>query len=183
MPRYSPALIPLVCLLALPAAEVPFGSADWKASPTDAVGFAGQGNNYYPGATPPTEFWEGTPVEAEVKDDKGKVSKQWTYADQKSKNILWKVAVPGGSESLTSPHYVTCYDADTGKVVWQDELKLMTLPVLDKDRKSISPAPEAAKAATQQGLLLFQRTLGWWRARLGATAKHRNNNRRPIHTA
>ena len=35
------------------ADEVPFNHADWKASPTDPVGFAGQGNNWYPGATAP----------------------------------------------------------------------------------------------------------------------------------
>ena len=31
------------------AGEVPFGHADWQASPTDPVGFAGQGRNWYPG--------------------------------------------------------------------------------------------------------------------------------------
>ena len=40
----------------------PFGAADWKASPTDPVGFCGQGNNWYPGATPPVEWWEGRPT-------------------------------------------------------------------------------------------------------------------------
>ena len=60
-------------LLATPAhaGEVPFGHADWKASPTDPVGFAGQGNNWYPGATPPLT-WSHT-------------------VDGKSQNIRWKV--------------------------------------------------------------------------------------------
>jgi hypothetical protein len=63
----------LVLFLMLPlsatAGEVPFAQADWKESPTDPVGFAGQGNNWLPGATPPTE---------------------WSLAtDGKSKNIKW----------------------------------------------------------------------------------------------
>lgn len=67
----------LALCLAIPAAfaaEVPFGHADWKASPTDPVGFAGQGNNWFPGATPPMT-WSHT-------------------ADGKSQNILWKVPHP-----------------------------------------------------------------------------------------
>ncbi len=171
----------LLILLAgtIQAGEIPFAAANWQASPTDPVGFAGQGNFWYPGATPPTEFWEGTPVEAEVKNAKGATSKQWTYGDQKARNILWKAALPGGSDSqplvvgnrvvcLSTPHFVTCYDADTGKVLWQDELKLLTLPALSADRKSVGPAPAAAAAAPQQEL--FERALGWWRVRLGATA-------------
>ncbi len=188
MPRCLHAFLALASLSVLPAGEAPFGADDWKASPTDPVGFAGQGGHWYPGATPPSEFWEGTPVETEVKNAEGKVRKEWGYADQKAKNILWKVAVPGWSDSLpvvvgkrvislTSPHYVTCYDADTGKVLWQDALKFMTLPVLAKDRKSIGPVPDPAKAVAQQQL--FELTLGWWRARLGATATYRDN-RAPV---
>jgi hypothetical protein len=174
----------LLVPLSATAGEVPFGHADWKPSPTDPVGFAGQGSNWYPGATPPTSFWEGTPKEVEVTDAKGKVSKQWTCSDQQSRNILWKVPVPGGSDgspivvgqrviSLTTPHHVTCYDADTGKELWHDELKLMTLPVLAADRKSVGAAPSAAQAGPQQDL--FERCLGWWRTRLGATGQHRDN--------
>lgn len=178
------ALVALVAGAVHAAEPLPFGHADWKASPTDPVGFAGQGGNWYPGATPPSAFWEGTPTQVDVKDAAGRVSKQWSYADQKARNILWKVPVPGGSESLpivvgkrvislTTPHHVTCYDADTGTVLWQDELKLMTLPVLSSDRRSVGPAPAAAQAGTQQ--MLFEFCLGWWRTRLGATANHRDN--------
>jgi len=175
------------------AGEVRFGHADWKASSTDPVGFAGQGNNWYPGATPPTEFWEGTPTKVKVKIGKRGAAFNYGeypneveadgYADNQSRNIRWKVPVPGWSDSLpvvvgdkvvtlTSPHYVTCWDAETGKVVWQDELKLMTLPVLSADRKSIGPAPDPAKAAVAQGL--FERTLGYLRVRIGATGFHRD---------
>ncbi len=52
---------------ALHAGEVPVGHAGRKPSPTDPVGFAGQGRNWYPGATPPTGWWDGTPTIKKVK--------------------------------------------------------------------------------------------------------------------
>lgn len=168
---------------ALPAAEprvrpagVPFGHADWRPSPTDPVGFAGQGNNWYPGATPPTEFWEGTPTTIKMMCETGRrdgylsLSGPYTkelsvsaYADHKSKNILWKVPVPGWGDSLPivvgkrvltlhSPHHVVCWDADTGKVVWKDELKAMALPRLAADRKTLETMPDPAKAKKLQTL-------------------------------
>lgn len=175
------------------AADVPFGHGNWKPSPTDPVGFAGRGGNWYPGASPPTEWSEGTPavVKGRIGNPKhtfkyGEYPREadlYAYADNTAKNILWKVPVPGWSDSLpvvvgkrvislTSPHHVTCYDADTGEVLWQDELKLMTLPVLGPDRRSAGPAPDPATAAARQDL--FERTLAWVRVRIGATAIHRD---------
>jgi hypothetical protein len=172
-------------------AAVPFGSADWKASPTDTVGFCGQqNNNWYPGATPPLEWWDGTP--AKVKTRKavpfypGEYDKEFEadgFADSKSKNILWKSPVPGWTDSLpvavgrrvislSSPHYVTCWDVHTGKVLWQDELKLMTVPVLNADRKTVGPAPDPAQAASAQDL--FERVLGYTHVRLAATGFQRD---------
>jgi hypothetical protein len=89
--------------------SLPFGHADWKASPTDPVGFAGQGNNWYPGAIPPL-MWSNS-------------------ADGKGQNIRWKVPIPGWTDAqpmvigkrivgVYSPHHVVCFDADTGKVLW-----------------------------------------------------------------
>jgi len=179
--------------LAARAADIPFGHADWKPSPTDPVGFAGQGGNWYPGASPPTEWWEGTPTVAKGKI--GAPSHTFTYgqyprqadlkgyADNRSKNIRWKVPTPGWSDSLpvvvsnrvislASPHHVTCYDADTGKVLWHDELRLLTLPVLTPDRKSVGPAPDPARAAKEQDL--FERALAYVRVRIGATAVRRD---------
>jgi outer membrane protein assembly factor BamB len=177
---------------AIPIASKPlFGSTDWKPSPTDTVGFCGQqNNNWYPGATPPLEWWDGTP--AKVKTRKavpfypGEYDKEFEtdgFADSKSKNILWKSPVPGWGDSLplavghrvitlSSPHYVTCWDAHTGKVLWQDELKLMTVPVLNADRKTVGPAPDPAAAANAQNL--FERVLGYTHVRLGATAFNRD---------
>lgn len=134
--------------LAKSVGEVLFGHADWKASPTDPVGFAGQGNNWYPGATPPLSWSDSV--------------------DGKSQNIRWKVSIPGWTDAqplvvgkriigVYSPHYVVCYDADTGKILWQDELKLMTLPERGEVGQPAGAVPEAAKAAKEQ--LLFERGL------------------------
>jgi len=156
-----------------------FGAVDWLPSETDPVGFAGQGNSWYPGANPPAEFWEGTPTTVEVMQcdvHKGKSAPFDTkkivpgYADAKSKNILWKNPVPGISTSspivigkrvitLHSPHFVICWDSDTGKILWQDELKVMTLPKLAADRKSLEPVPEASQAAKLQFLYEVARSV------------------------
>ncbi len=148
----------------LPAADpAPFGHADWKPSPTDPVGFSGQGNNWYPGATPPSEW-----------SDK---------ADGTTRNIRWKVPHPGWTDAqpivvgkriigVYSPHHVVCYDADTGKVLWQDELKLMALPPLSADRKSIGLTPDPDKAAHLQDL--FERCLAHNRVRFAAGTTYRD---------
>ena len=145
----------------LHAGNVPFGHADWKASPTDPVGFAGQGNNWFPGATPPTTWSLGV--------------------DGKGQNIRWTVPIPGWTDAqplvvgkrivgVYSPHHVVCYDADTGKVLWQDELKLMTLPDRGAAGKPAGPVPDPAKAAKEQ--LLFERGLAWVRIRMSLTRRN-----------
>jgi hypothetical protein len=99
------------------------------------------------------------------------------YLDQRSKNILWKVATPGWSDSqpivigkrvvhVASLHHVTCYDADTGSVLWKDELKAMHLPVLAEDRKTLTPAPTPEQAAKLQKL--YERSVAVERAARGA---------------
>jgi outer membrane protein assembly factor BamB len=144
---------------------LPFGDRDFYPSPTNAVGFAGQGRNWYPGATPPTQFWEGTPVAG---------GKEPAYADQMPKNVLWKRPHPGWGDALPvvigdrvitlhSPHYVVCWDANTGGILWQDELKAMSLPMLAADRKTLAPAPEAA--AKRQAL--FEAGLAYYRLSTG----------------
>jgi len=156
-----------------------FGAADWLPSETDSVGFAGQGNSWYPGANPPAEFWEGTPTTVEVLHRKvgGGNTNPYDikkmvpgYADAKSKNILWKVPTPGISTSspivigkrvitLHSPHFVICRDSDTGKILWQDELKIMTLPKLAADRKSLGSAPDAVQAKKLQWIYEIARSV------------------------
>jgi hypothetical protein len=56
---------------------------------------------------------------------------------------------------------VVCYDADTGKILWQDELQLMTLPERGEVGQPAGPVPEPTKAAKMQ--LLFERGLAWSR--------------------
>ncbi len=156
----------LVCMLGLGSAhaEVHFGHTDWKPSPTDPVGFAGQGNNWYPGATPPVEW-----------SDK---------ADGTTRNILWKVPHPGWTDAqpivvgkrvigVYSPHHIVCYDADTGTVLWRDELKLMSLPVLQEDGRTISQAPAADEVAKRQ--LLFERALAQSRVHPATWLHYRGN--------
>ena len=139
-------------------APPPFAHVDWRPSPTDAAGFAGQGNNWYPGANPPTEWSDTT--------------------NEPPRNILWKVPIPGWTDAaplvvakrvigVYSPHYVVCYDADTGKVLWRDELKLMTLSSLNPDGKTITPAP--ADADKRQAL--FERAVALRRIHM-ATGLH-----------
>ncbi len=132
--------------LAVPATfagePLPYGHVDFVPTPERPMIFRAGGNGWYPGATPPTEWSEGTPVQVDMKGIYGSerregVRKVWDFADTKSKNILWKVPVPGWGYalplvvrdhviSLGHPHFVTCYDVKTGKQVWQRE----ALPLL-----------------------------------------------------
>jgi hypothetical protein len=121
---------------------LPYGHADFVPTSERPINFRAGGNGWYPGATPPTEWAEGTPVQVDMKGMYGNppkegVAKVWDFADTKSKNILWKVPVPGWGYahpivvrdrviSLGAPHFVTCYDLKTGKQLWQRE----ALPLL-----------------------------------------------------
>jgi outer membrane protein assembly factor BamB len=163
---------------------LPFGDPAWAPSPTDPVGFAGQWNGWYPGATPPMAFGEGTVTNAKVKVESRRRRDGYfslsgpydaerslpVYADNQARNIRWKMPTPGWSTSQPvvigkrvvtthSPHYVVCWDTETGKVMWRDELKAMLLPKLAADRKSLTPAPsDAAKLQHlhELGLAVFR---------------------------
>jgi len=124
------------------AEPLPYGHADFVPTPQRPMDFRAGGNGWYPGATPPTEWSEGTPVQVDMKGTFGNppregVAKVWDFADTKSKNILWKVPVPGWGYAhpivvrdrviaLGHPHFVTCYELKTGKMLWQRE----ALPLL-----------------------------------------------------
>jgi hypothetical protein len=141
------------------AAEgLPYGHPDFVPSPEKPIYFR-PGNGWYPGATPPLEWWEGTPVQRDglirskwdaSKQDKARL---WDFADAKSKNILWKAPVPGWSLShpivvgrkvfaVGEPDFVTCWDLDTGKQLWQRRVMPLVLDGL----------PEAKAAAGQKVL-------------------------------
>ena len=88
--------------------------------------------------------------------------------DRTPKNIRWKVPTPGMSDSQPLvigdrivntywPHFVVCYDRQTGKELWRDELEVAFLPELQNDRKTIGPAPDPVEARRRQTVL----EMGW----------------------
>ncbi len=143
----------------------PYGAETFIPSPEAPIGFRADGNGWYPGATPPVEWWEGPPTQSGVPitgNNSGfdpanvKTSKVWVAQSGPSKNILWKAPMPGwgdvqpivvGKRVITAvdPDVVLCFDADSGKLLWQDRLKLMTLPVLSKDRAAISQPKQSGE--------------------------------------
>jgi hypothetical protein len=142
-------LIRLIALfLAVPTAragEVPYGHRDFVPTPERPVYFR-QTFGYYPGATPPLEWWEGTPTmrKATVAGNPKPVEVV-DFADQKSKNILWKVPVPGWSLShpivvgkrvfaVGEPDFVTCWDLDSGKQLWQRRIMPLLCDGLSEDK-------------------------------------------------
>lgn len=116
------------------AADIQLGSKDFYPSERHPVGFRGDGNGYFPGATPVSEFWEGTPIQVEKdgKDRSGKDTKQkfWDFSDTKSKNLVWKTEMPGWANTQPivvgdkvfcygEPDLLICTDANTGKILWK----------------------------------------------------------------
>jgi hypothetical protein len=80
-----------------------WGTADVQPTPEHPVYFR-HTCGYYPGAAPPLEWCEGTPTTKKVTGIFGNPPRRGEvdaldFADQKSKNILWKVPVPGRSLS------------------------------------------------------------------------------------
>jgi outer membrane protein assembly factor BamB len=124
-------LISLLIVLTLAgyAAEVPLGSKDFYPSPERPVGFRGDGNGYYPGATPVTVWFEGTPKAVLVTNPPHKPIETFIVGDNRSSNIVWKTLMPGwantqpivvGDRVFThaEPNQLVCVDAHTGKVLW-----------------------------------------------------------------
>jgi hypothetical protein len=162
----------------VPSTDTPYGAAGFLPTPQRPIGFRGDGGGWYPGACPPVEWWEGTPKLTSMRfarneghfDRDCKKQPAWICGDARSKNILWKAPMPGWGDSqpivvgerliaLCDPHFVLCFDAQTGKVLWQDALELMPLPVLGEDRKTIGAAPDAALAKKQQTVWELARAL------------------------
>ena len=137
------------------AKDVPLGHKDFYPSPQRPVGFRGDGNACFPGATPVAEFWDGTPTQVDrplmtesfgrtlTKHSGGKnipvegTAKVWDVTDEKSKNLVWKTRLPGWSLAdpvvvgdrvfaVGEPDWLTCVDAHSGKVLWQTRV----LPLL-----------------------------------------------------
>jgi outer membrane protein assembly factor BamB len=171
--------------MAANAAESPsvpnYGAADFRPTPDQPIGFQADGNGWYPGATPAVvEWWDGTPGWGKVamREGTGNQQPSWdgrtkevearVLLDRTPKNILWKMPTPGMSDSQPLvigdrivntywPHFVVCYDRQTGKELWRDELEVAFLPELQNDRKTIGPAPDPVEARRRQTVL----ELGW----------------------
>lgn len=66
-----------------------WGAQDLQPTPENPVYFRWS-LGHFPGAQPPLEFQDGTPVQVDG-EVKGRKTKIWDFADQKSKNILWRL--------------------------------------------------------------------------------------------
>jgi hypothetical protein len=146
--RWVLGLLLVAHLIPVQAVEVALGHKDFYPSPQRPVGFRGDGNGCFPGATPVAEFWDGTPAQVDrplmtesfgkTLDHKGKTTaKVWDVTDEKSKNLVWKTRLPGWSLAdpvvvgdrvfaVGEPDWLTCVDAHSGKVLWQTRV----LPLL-----------------------------------------------------
>ena len=128
---------------------LPYCHADFYPSPARPVYFR-MGNGEYPGATPPTEWWEGTPARVKMDGVFGNPPRRgptdvWDTTDTTAKNVLWKVPVPGWGLShpivvgtrvfaVGEPDFVTCWDLATGKQLWQRRMMPLLLDGLPEER-------------------------------------------------
>ena len=119
------------------AGDVPLGHRDFFPSDERPVGFCGDGNAYFPGATPVREFWDGTPVKIRRESREPGWKKQvvcdhWDFKDDKPKNIIWKTMIPGWANTqptvvgervftYTEPYSLVCCDGADGRILWTVE--------------------------------------------------------------
>ena len=175
-----------------------YGAEGFVPTPEQPVYFR-QTYGYYPGATPPLEWWEGTPTTRKGKVKEGThatTPENWLtregelgdFADQKSKNILWKVPVPGWSLShpivvgkkvfaVGEPDFVTCWDLDTGKQLWQRRIMplLCDLPAVSTTQSLQAGGLPEEKAAAGQKVLDLARAFFYISA-VGMTAGQQHNS-------
>lgn len=116
--------------LAESGGEIGYGHKDFVPTPERPVYFRSN-NGWYPGATPPTEWYDVPAAEGEPA--------------KPSKNILWKAPVPGWSLShpivvkdrvfaVGEPDFVTCWDLNTGKQLWQRRITPLVCDGLPEDK-------------------------------------------------
>jgi len=121
------------------AEPLPYGHQDFVPTPERPIGFQGDGNGHFPGATLVSEFWDGRPEWGEVEyrpmkgNEKETKQAEFRYADQVPKNILWKTELPGWTFAqpipvkgrlygIAEPDWVWCADQVTGKILWKERL-------------------------------------------------------------
>jgi hypothetical protein len=103
------------------AEPVPYGSKDFYPSAERPIGYFGNGNGAYPGATPVTEWTDAECFDAQ--DGRKKATR----------NIVWRNDLPGWSSSspvvvgdrifvTCEPNTLVCTDANTGNILWQQDV-------------------------------------------------------------
>lgn len=115
-------------------AEPPYGADDFYPSSERPFGWRGDGTAAWPGATPVTEWREGTPKGGRVRDlkDPERTHSGWVLADRRKKNIAWKTRMPCYANSqpivagdrvicTAEPYYLVCADVNTGRILWVRE--------------------------------------------------------------
>jgi hypothetical protein len=106
--------------VAAAAGGVPgYGAAEFVPAPATAVGFRADGCGWYPGATPPVQWWEGTPTRLVLRISRGQTDRYNPERDKNSKPVaVWGLAdgvqsvagwwpAPGRGASLTATSFGT----------------------------------------------------------------------------
>ena len=120
--------------------EVPYGSADFQASRQRPVGWRGNIQGTFSGATPP-EAWNTGTTDIQYWDGKGNKTMAPGH------NVIWKVPMPNwascgvivvGKKVITraSPSTLLCYDADTGKRLWFNKTDIFDYHFKDDPKKA-----------------------------------------------
>jgi len=114
---------------AMPNPGAQYGGKDFYPSSEYPVGFRGDGTGYFPGATPVTNWVEGTLKTVTRPRVPGQWSEKIVPIDDKGTNIVWKTEMPGWVNSqpivvgdrvftYAEPDRLVCVDANTGKIRW-----------------------------------------------------------------
>jgi outer membrane protein assembly factor BamB len=155
------ALLNAFLWVAVAAEEVPYGHRDFYPSLQRPIGFRADGAGCFPGATPVTEWWEGDYSAVPLPKPEPPLTHVQVRKGE-SKNIVWRVPVPGWSDTqpvvvgdrivgMADPDWVFCLDAHTGKTLWQDRLMPMFLgPPPTNDAPSRCPYPPDVAWRRQQ---------------------------------
>ena len=147
----------LLVAVAAGAAEPPLGSRDFYPSTERPIGFRGDGNGAFPGATPVIDFREGDAEQRKVAhvvyNSGSPVPRRsdrtaWVFTNDTKVNIVWKAKMPDFSNSspivvgdrvfcMAEPYTLVCVSAHTGRILWQRDtnpLEIMGRPKEEVDR-------------------------------------------------
>jgi len=158
------------------ASDLPLGHKDFYPSPERPIGWRGDGNGAFPGATPVTHWREGEVANEEREyelwgDAGGNQRGTWSkkpvpvFKNRNAVNIVWKTEMPCFANSspivvgdrvftTADPNTLLCVDIHTGKILWQDTLspfELLDLPAEEiKVNQQLYEAAYAIKAVTAE---------------------------------